>query len=297
MEISNAPGTLDSPYVWATPDDNVTGQLIFNHSAGDYEFAPAILQNVAVVHAGVGATTLVGGNTYTGGTTLDAGVLGISANANLGNPNGALVFNGGTLRTTGFITMNRATALGAGNGAFDVASGASLTQQGIVSGSGALTKTGPGSLTLSGVNTYAGGTVIEAGTLRIAQSGNLGTGPLTLNGGTLEATAPLTLYADTWIDGSGTISTTSSLTLEGSINGRAGVKISSGPTGTVILNGAHNALPTAFVTGQSTLQVNGTLEAIIDIGGASRLSGSGTVGNTSIQHGSTLSRANLPSAR
>ncbi|BDC29398.1 Extracellular serine protease precursor [Bordetella parapertussis] len=289
MEISNAPGTLDSPYVWATPDDNVTGQLIFNHSAGDYEFAPAILQNVAVVHAGVGATTLVGGNTYTGGTTLDAGVLGISANANLGNPNGALVFNGGTLRTTGFITMNRATALGAGNGAFDVASGASLTQQGIVSGSGALTKTGPGSLTLSGVNTYAGGTVIEAGTLRIAQSGNLGTGPLTLNGGTLEATAPLTLYADTWIDGSGTISTTSSLTLEGSINGRAGVKISSGPTGTVILNGAHNALPTAFVTGQSTLQVNGTLEAIIDIGGASRLSGSGTVGNTSIQHGSTLS--------
>lgn len=73
--------------------------------------------------------------------------------------------------------MNRATALGAGNGAFDVASGASLTQQGIVSSSGALTKTGPGSLTLSGVNTYAGGTVIEAGTLRIAQSGNLGTGP------------------------------------------------------------------------------------------------------------------------
>lgn len=57
----------------------------------------------------------------------------------------------------------------------------------------------------------------------------------------------------------------------------------------MILNGAHNALPTAFVTGQSTLQVNGTLEAIIDIGGASRLSGSGTVGNTSIQHGSTLS--------
>lgn len=289
LEIGNAPGTLDSPYVWATPDDNVTGQLIFNHSAGDYQFAPAILQNVAVVHAGAGATTLVGENTYTGGTRLDAGVLGISDNANLGNANGTLVFNGGTLRTTGAITMNRATALGAGNGTFDVASGASLTQQGIVSGSGTLTKAGPGSLTLSGVNTYAGGTVIKAGTLRIAQSGNLGTGPLTLNGGTLEATAPLTLYADTWIDGGGTFSTASSLTLEGNINGGAGVTISSGPTGTVILNGAHNALPTASVITQSTLQVNGTLDAIVDIGGASRLSGSGTVGTTSIHHGSILS--------
>ena len=65
----------------------------------------------------------------------------------------------------------------------------SLTLAGTISGSGSLTQNGSGSLTLSGTNTYSGGTFINAGILAVNGDGNLGTGTLTFNGGTLEALA------------------------------------------------------------------------------------------------------------
>ena len=55
-----------------------------------------------------------------------------------------------------------------------------------------MTKNGAGSLTLAGANTYTGGTYLNAGTLKIGNAaalGHLGGGPLTINGGTLDATA------------------------------------------------------------------------------------------------------------
>ncbi|WP_080605951.1 autotransporter domain-containing protein [Bordetella bronchiseptica] len=289
LEIGNTPGTLDTPYVVASPNDDFSGHLVFNHSAGDYTFAPFIRGNVAIAHTGTGTTTLTGENTYTGGTALDAGVLRISNNANLGHPSGILAFNGGTLQTTAALTMNRATALGAGGGTFDVASG-DVIQQGVISGGGMLTKTGDGDLTLSGVNTYSGGTVLEAGTLRIARSDNLGTGLLTLNGGVLHATAPLTLYADIWsASGTSIITADDTLTLEGNITGLPQLSIG-GPTGTVILNGANNTFMQLSAIGQGTLQVNGTVkEGQIYVGGGSTLSGSGTVSNTYIYDGGILS--------
>ena len=45
-------------------------------------------------------------------------------------------------------------------------SGSTLTVGGVISGNGALTKAGTGLLNLSGINTYSGGTNINAGTLR-----------------------------------------------------------------------------------------------------------------------------------
>ncbi|KDD63664.1 autotransporter-associated beta strand repeat protein, partial [Bordetella bronchiseptica OSU553] len=289
LEIGNTPGTLDTPYVVASPNDDFSGHLVFNHSAGDYTFAPFIRGNVAIAHTGTGTTALTGENTYTGGTALDAGVLRISNNANLGHASGILAFNGGTLQTTAAIIMNRTTALGAGGGTFDVASG-DVIQQGVISGGGMLTKTGDGDLTLSGINTYSGGTVLEAGTLRIARSDNLGTGLLTLNGGVLHATAPLTLYADIWsASGTSIITADDTLTLEGNITGLPQLSIG-GPTGTVILNGANNTFMQLSAIGQGTLQVNGTVkEGRIAVGGGSTLSGSGTVGKTYILDDGILS--------
>ena len=56
-------------------------------------------------------------------------------------------------------------------------------------------------LTLSGPNTFAGGTTMNAGTLVLANgtSGSaLGTGNLTLNGGTLAAGWPAASIAAAW---------------------------------------------------------------------------------------------------
>ncbi|WP_084319927.1 S8 family serine peptidase [Herbaspirillum huttiense] len=49
---------------------------------------------------------------------------------------------------------------------------------------GSLVKTGEGSLTLSGNNSYSGGTRLEGGTLGVASSTALGTGPLAMSDGT-----------------------------------------------------------------------------------------------------------------
>ena len=51
----------------------------------------------------------------------------------------------------------------------------------------ALTKIGSGTLTLSGVNTYSGGTVITAGTLQVTNSSSVGSGAVTMDGGTFQA--------------------------------------------------------------------------------------------------------------
>jgi autotransporter-associated beta strand protein len=48
-----------------------------------------------------------------------------------------------------------------------------------------LTKSGSGNLTISNVNTFTGGTLIDAGTITLAGSGRAGSGTVTLAGGTL----------------------------------------------------------------------------------------------------------------
>jgi len=53
--------------------------------------------------------------------------------------------------------------------------------RGVLEGSMSLEKIGSGSLTLSGTNTYTGGTTITAGTLKLTGDGTLGTGAVTNN--------------------------------------------------------------------------------------------------------------------
>lgn len=70
-----------------------------------------------------------------------------------------------------------------------IASG-TATQSGALTGTGGIIKEGAGSLTLSGSNGYEGGTVLNAGTLRLGDFDSLGSGSVTITGGALGNATP-----------------------------------------------------------------------------------------------------------
>ncbi|MFT3789442.1 MAG: autotransporter-associated beta strand repeat-containing protein [Tepidisphaeraceae bacterium] len=132
----------------------------------------------SVEKVGAGTINFTGANTYTGGTALTAGAIGITSDANIGGATSAITFTGGLLR------INGTTLTGMGshvvnwstfNGGFDIDSaGNTFTVTQNISGSGSLTKKGAGALVLSGVNNYAGGTVLQGGVLQISSPANIG---------------------------------------------------------------------------------------------------------------------------
>jgi fibronectin-binding autotransporter adhesin len=121
-----------------------------------------------LVKADSGTLILTAANTYTGGTTINAGTL------QLGNGNPG---NDGTLQSS-TITINANGAL-----VFDLCN--SQTYSGAISGNGSLTQAGPGALILTGTS-GSGATAIQTGSrLQIGNggsSGTLGTGAVADSG-------------------------------------------------------------------------------------------------------------------
>ncbi len=99
----------------------------------------------------------------------------------------AAAFNAGatqqisSLSGTGFVGITGGATLTVGNPSDNLSS----VYNGIVQGAGALAKSGTGTVTLANLNAYGGGTTVNAGTLISSTTSSLGTGNVTLNGGTL----------------------------------------------------------------------------------------------------------------
>ena len=144
--------------------------------------------SLGLTKTGLGTMILTGGNTYSGGTNINGGILAVSNDGNLGT--GPLNFNRGTLQALaggGGITSSKAITLNAGGGTFLADAGTTSTLSAVIGGAGSLTKDGPGTLALTGTNIYEGGTVMNAGTLTVNGAQALGLGGFVLNGGTLKA--------------------------------------------------------------------------------------------------------------
>ncbi|WP_444551242.1 autotransporter family protein [Brucella vulpis] len=146
----------------------------------------AVTQGVAgaggLTKSGSGTLTLSGANSCTGGTRLAGGTTIVTADANLGavGTNVALN-NGATLRFGANLdaTHSFTHALQLGTVASDVGTldtdGHDVAMSGVISGAGGLMKSGTGTVTLSGVNTYTGGTTVAAGTLTQGAAGGFST--------------------------------------------------------------------------------------------------------------------------
>jgi fibronectin-binding autotransporter adhesin len=121
----------------------------------------------------------------------------------------------------------------------------------VISGSAKLVKEGEGSLTLSGVNTYAGSTDINAGTLVISQDGNLGkagTG-VAINNATLSLNGSVAVDRTIALAGTtATVNTTTgSSSLVKEVSGSAAL-VKTG-AGTLTLNSANSYTGDTQITG------------------------------------------------
>jgi autotransporter-associated beta strand protein len=159
---------------------SASGELIVqqHNTANALTIASAIADNTgatALTKSGAGTLALTGTNTYTGETWVSDGTLSISSNANLGAVATGARLNlseGTTLKTTATFALDNAGANKRainllGSATIDTAASTTLTVGGVISGDNALTKTGTGTLLLSGVNTFTGATIVNAGTLSL----------------------------------------------------------------------------------------------------------------------------------
>ncbi|MEI6604022.1 MAG: autotransporter-associated beta strand repeat-containing protein, partial [Verrucomicrobiota bacterium] len=151
-----------------------------------------------------------------------------------------------------------------------------LSLTGVVSGSGLLTKSNASSVTLSGANTYTGGTTIQAGTLALGSQANtaLGTGLVTLNSGTTLTLNRSTLANNFTLSG-GTVAASIGDTLNGAINLAATSVMDTGSTGNLAINGN--------MSGTGGMTKNGSGTGIVVLNGTNTYTGPTTVNGGILQ--------------
>ncbi|HHR4612446.1 TPA: autotransporter-associated beta strand repeat-containing protein, partial [Salmonella enterica] len=147
-------GTLVATNVEALGSGDVTDNATLELNTGG-TFDNVISGSGQVVKSGDKTLTLSGSNIYTGGTTISGGTLVASNVEALGS---------------GDVTDNATLEMNTGG---DFANN--------IGGTGSVVKSGDKTLTLSGSNTYTGGTLISDGTLVASNVEALGTGDVTDN--------------------------------------------------------------------------------------------------------------------
>jgi fibronectin-binding autotransporter adhesin len=200
MTLNN--GTLDvggfSPTVGPlngngtiTNSGSVTGTLNVDQ-VGNSSYGGIITDGATAKTAlgleGSGTLQLQNANTYSGGTFLNGAVLQINNLSSLGA--GGVTFNGGTLQLQSNLDPSaQGITFNSGGGSIDMNGQGNITLAHVMTGVGALTiedsSNNNNTLTLSGSNTYSGGTTVASGAVQAGAVNVFGTGPLTVGSATL----------------------------------------------------------------------------------------------------------------
>ena len=120
------------------------------NATGPVTYGNALVIAGGVMKLGLGTLTLTAANTYPGATFISAGTLQLGSGGTTGSlaPTGAIIDNGTLVfNRTGLVTQG--------------------TDFGRISGTGQVIKEGSNTLILTGTNTYAGGTIVNGGTLQL----------------------------------------------------------------------------------------------------------------------------------
>lgn len=154
--LSGASATITTSDAFGSGSIVNDGTVFF----GDLNLANNISGNGRIIYTGVGTGDLSGNNTFSGGIDIRSGSLRVDNVNALGT--------GAVTSTTGGVILQ-----------IDNAGAQTLTND--ITGDLVLAKTDTGVLTLTGTNTYTGGTLIDQGGVRVDSFARLGTGQVVAN--------------------------------------------------------------------------------------------------------------------
>ena len=236
-------GVIQNDATLRISQDNYTGQK----TAWPEMVSNIITGTGDLIKDGDKTVALTATNTYTGATIVNEGTL-------------ELGYYGGT---SGSINNSSQIQLVNASSNLTVYRDDDVTVSQNISGSGSVTKMGGNTLTLSGVNTYAGGTDIQGGTL-VGSVSSFGTGAISTAQGT-------TLVVDQATDG----------TLGNAMSG-AGAVVKQG-AGALVYTGDGSALTGSTNVEQGSLSVMGNLEnSAVTVASGTSVTGTGVIGSADI---------------
>ena len=246
------------------------GMLAFNYS-GSTTFSGTITGPGSINQLG-GTTVLTAAESYSGGTTITAGVLQIG--------------NGGT---TGSISGNVADN---GTLAFDHSD--AVTFGGTISGTGGVSQVGTGTLVLAALNSYTGTTNVASGSvLQIGAAGSIASSSHVVANGLLDVSAAASPQVSS-LSGSGTVSmgvqtlqiTNAADSFSGAITGTGGIIVTGG---TQTLAGTNTYSGRTVING-GALSVTGSIasSSSVAVNSGGTLSGTGSAPGVTVASGGTL---------